>query len=158
MSANFAILIPSKIFQINPSFEEDLKEWLELNPEKNFELVQPSKPIKLFMKYEFKQDFELVPIKKFSERPDVHLILSPDLFKRFHVLDRGFNFMSSEYVISLIKWLQPKYPYDNIGVLRYWLDRKKRHPPIQLAQHPIHLDSLDINSLPVDEIILIKNI
>jgi hypothetical protein len=136
MSANFCLLIPSKIFQVDKDFIDHLKIWLV------------SQEIRL-------PNSSLISIENFSDRPDVHLLLTPSLAQKYHILDLGFESFHEKQLEEFLNWIFSIYPYGKVGLLKYWLNNKKQFPSITTQELTIS-NSVDMAQLPLDKIIFVE--
>ena len=145
MSANFCILIPSKVFQVEKWFPEKLQVWLAEHRDEFYSshtFPNPRLP-----------NYPLITLSEFQGRPDVHLDLPEKMYSRYHVLDWGFEFLEPPALQSLLSWLAEIYIYGKVGLLKYWSDRRKRHPPITVGSIEGSVLKLSASKLPLDKIL-----
>lgn len=103
MSANFCILIPSKVFQVEKRFPEKLQAWVASHRDE------------FYSDYPFPNsrlpNYSLITLTEFQERPEVNLDLPEEMYSRYHVVDWEFEFIQSHVLQSLLSWLAEIYVY-----------------------------------------------
>ncbi len=145
MSANFCILIPSKVFQVEKRFPEKLQAWLADHRDEfysNYPVSNSRLP-----------NYSLITLSEFQGRPDVHLDLPEKMYGRYHVIDWEFNFLQSPVLPSLLSWLAEIYVYGEVGLLKYWSDSRKRYPLITVSSIEGSVLQLLASKLPLDKIL-----
>ncbi len=152
MSANFCILIPSKVFQVEKRFPEKLQAWVADHRDEfysdEFYSYCPVPNSRL-------PNYSLITLSEFQGRPDVHLDLPEKMYSRYRVIDWEFYFLQSPVLQSLLSWLAEIYVYREVGLLKYWSgsDRRKRYPSITVGSIEGSVSNLSARELPLDKIL-----
>ncbi len=147
MSANFCILIPSKVFQVEKRFPEKLQAWLTDHRDEFYS----SYPVPNYRL----PNYSLITLSEFQGRPDVHLDLPEKMYSRYHVIDWEFYFLQSPVLQSLLSWLAEIYVYGEVGLLKYWSDSRKRYPPITVGSIEGSVLKLYASQLPINKILFL---
>lgn len=145
MSANFCILIPSKVLQLEKRFPETLQVYVAARGNE-FYSSHPVPNSRL-------PSYSLITLLEFQARLDVHLDLPAKMYSRYHVIDWGFDFLQSSVLQSLFSWLAEIYVYGEVGLLKYWSDERKRYPPITVGSTKESVSKLSTSELPLDKIL-----
>lgn len=147
MSANFCILIPSKVLQVEKRFPEKLQAWVAAHRDEFYSdyLVYNSRL----------PNYSFVTLSKFQARPDVNLDLPEEMYSRYYVVDWKFEFFQSHILQSLLSWLAKIYIYGEVGLLKYWSDDCKRFPPITVGSIEGNVSKLSASELPLDKILFL---
>lgn len=145
MSANFCILIPSKIFQVEKRFPEKLQAWIVTH---KVEMYPDFPTHNSHLPY-----YRLLTLSKFRERPDVHLDLPEKMYSRYHVIDWAFDFMESHILQSFLSWLAEIYVYGEVGLLKYWSSNQRCFPPVTVGNIEESISTLATSKLPLDKLL-----
>lgn len=148
MSANFCILIPSKVFQVKKRFSEKLQAWIGAQTDASY--PDPPNHNSSWPRW---PNNSLVPLSEFRSRPDVHLDLPEKLYSRYHVMDWGFEFPPPHILQFFLSWLAEVYPYGEVGLLKYWSAKSRRHPPIALGNIEESISNVSARELPLDRLL-----
>lgn len=98
-------------------------------------------------------NYSLLTLSEFRERPDVHLDLPEKMYSRYHAIDWGFDFMESHILQSFLSWLAEIYVYGEVGLLKYWLDQKRRFPAVTVGNIEESISTLDTSKSPLDKLL-----
>ena len=139
MSAKFALLIPSKILQIEKHFSEKLKT--DITQSSGKELIKSG----LY-------NYKLLTLSDFVNQSDVNADLPHNIYHRYHVIDWGFYFPPVYFLKTFLAWLANIYIYGQVGLLKYWSDDLKRFPPIKIAEINNIVD-FSVDNLTLDQVL-----